>query len=162
MKKLSFLNKLRNEDKLKLVEPSEEMCSSYLEKSDNCLKSARLLFQNNLYENSISLAYYAMYNSLSALFFKIGIKCENHAGSILLFKKLFRRIDLFKIISFAKEERIDKQYYITSKTNFVLTKESALEMIKKAEDFLIQIKLIIKNIRNEEVENLRKKFKHIE
>jgi len=162
MKKPSFLNKLKNEDKLKLVEPSEEMCSSYLEKSDNCLKSARLLFQNNLYENSISLAYYAMYNSLSALFFKIGIKCENHAGSILLFKKLFRRIDLFKIISFAKEERIDKQYYITSKTNFVLTKESALEMIKKAEDFLIQIKLIIKNIRNEEVENLRKKFKHIE
>jgi uncharacterized protein (UPF0332 family) len=161
MKKLSFLDKLKNENKLKLVEPSEEMCSSYLEKSDNCLKSARLLFQNNLYENSISLAYYTMYNSLSALFFKIGIKCENHAGSILLFKKLFARIDLFKIISFAKEERIDKQYYITSKTNFVLTKESALEMIKKAEDFLIQIKLIIKNIRNEEIENLRKKFKHI-
>jgi uncharacterized protein (UPF0332 family) len=162
MKKLSFLNKLKNEDKLKLVEPSEEMCSSYLEKSDNCLKSARLLLQNNLYENSISLAYYTMYNSLSALFFKTGIKCENHAGSILLFKKLFTRIDLFKIISFAKEERIDKQYYVTSKTNFVLTKESALEMIKKAEDFLVQIKLIIKNIRNEEIENLRKKFKDIE
>jgi len=161
MKKSSFLNKLKNEDKLRLVEPSEEMCSSYLEKSDNCLKSARLLFQNNLYENSISMAYYTMYNSLSALFFKIGIKCENHAGSILLFKKLFIRIDLFKIISFAKEERIDKQYYVTSKTNFVLTKESAQDMIEKAERFLVQIKLIIKNIRNEEVENLRKKFKDI-
>lgn len=162
MKKSSFLNKLKNEDKLRLVEPSEEMCSSYLEKSDNCLKSARLLFQNNLYENSISMAYYTMYNSLSALFFKIGIKCENHAGSILLFKKLFMKIDLFKIISFAKEERIDKQYYVTSKTNFVLTKESAQDMIEKAERFLVQIKLIIKNIRNEEVENLRKKFKYTE
>mgnify|MGYP001563918970 CR=1 FL=1 len=92
MIKPSFLDKLKKEGKLELVEPSEEMCSSYLEKSDNCLKSARLLFQNNLYENSISMAYYTMYNSLSALFFKIGIKCENHAGSILLFKKLFMKM----------------------------------------------------------------------
>jgi uncharacterized protein (UPF0332 family) len=112
MKKLSFLNKLKKEGKLTLVEPSEEICSSYLEKADNCLKSAKLLLQNDLYENSISMSYYTMYNSLVSLLFKIGIKCENHTGSILVFKKLFGRIDLFKIISFAKEERIDKQYYV--------------------------------------------------
>jgi uncharacterized protein (UPF0332 family) len=45
-----------------------------------------------------------MYNSLTALLFRVGIKCENHAGSILLLKKLFKRIDLFNAISFAKEE----------------------------------------------------------
>jgi hypothetical protein len=43
-----------------------------------------------------------MYNSLTALLFRVGIKCENHAGSILLLKKLFKRIDLFNAISFAK------------------------------------------------------------
>lgn len=161
MKKLSFLNKLKKEGKLELVEPSEEICNSYIEKADNCLKAARLLLQNNLYENSVATSYYTMYNSLIALLFKMGIKCENHAGSIILFKKLFGRADLFKTISFAKKERIDKQYYVTSKKNFILTKESAQDMLIKAEDFLTKIKLIITKLRNEEIGNLRKKFKGI-
>lgn len=142
MKEPSFLSKLKKEGKLELVEPSEEICKSYMEKADNCLKSAKLLLQNSLYENSVSMSYYAMYDSLTALLFKVGIKCENHAGSIVLFKNLFGRIHLFKIISFAKEERIDKQYYVTSKKNFILTKESAGDMTKKAEDFLIKNKII--------------------
>src|SRR3989344_6615258 len=120
MRKLSFLSKLKKEGKLELVEPSEEICKSYIEKADNCLKSAKLLLQNSLYENSVSMSYYAMYNSLTALLFKIGMKCENHAGSIVLFKELLGRADLFKIISFAKEDRIDKQYYVTSEKNFIL------------------------------------------
>jgi len=161
MKKLSFLNKLKKEGKLELVEPSEEICNSYLEKAGNCLKSARILLQNGLYENSISMSYYAMYNSLAALLFKTGVKCENHAGSILLLKKLFERIDLFKIISFAKEERIDKQYHVTSKRNFTLTKESAQDMLAKAENFLVHVKLIIKNLRMEEIGKIREKFRVI-
>lgn len=159
MKKSGFLNKLKKDGKLELVEPSEEICSSYLDKADKCLKSARLLLQNNLYENSISMSYYVMYNSLIALFFKIGIKCENHSGSILLFKKLFDRIDLFKIISFAKKERIDKQYYVASKQNSFLTKESAQDMLSKAEEFIVQMKLLIKSLNYEEMGRLRKEFR---
>lgn len=62
MRKLGFWSKLKKEGKLQLVEPSEEICESYIEKSDNCLKSAKLLLQHSLYENSISMSYYAMYN----------------------------------------------------------------------------------------------------
>jgi len=152
------LVKLKKEGRLELVKSSEEICSSYLEKADNCLKSAKLLLQNNLYENSVSMSYYVMYNSLEALLFKTGIKCENHAGSILLLKRVFGRDDLFKIISFAKEERIDKQYYVVSKQNFVLAKESAQDMLSKAEAFLVKMKLVIENLRNEEIEKARKRF----
>jgi len=162
MEKPSFLTKLKNERKLELVEPSGEICSSYTEKANNCLKSAKLLLQSNLFENSVSMSYFTMYNSSTALLFKVGIKCENHAGSILVFKKLFGRKDLFKIISFAKEERIDKQYYVTSEKNFVLTKESAEDMVVKAEDFLVKMKLIISEINNEEIENIRSEFKRID
>ena len=91
MKKPSFLSKLKKERKLELAEPSEEICKSYIQKADNCLKSAKLLLEHDLYENSVSMSYYTMYNSLIALLFKIGIKCENHAGSIILFKNLFGR-----------------------------------------------------------------------
>lgn len=158
MKKQDFLNKLKEEGRLKLVEPSEEICSSYLEKADNCLKSAKVLLQNKLYENSVSMSYYTMYDSLLALLFKTGIKCENHSGSILLFKKLFGRTDLFKIISSAKKERIDKQYYVTSKHSFRLTEESAKDMFLNAERFLIQMKLMIKSLRIEETGTIRERF----
>jgi len=155
MKKPSFLNKLKEEGKLELVEPSEEICSSYLGKADNCLKSAKILLQNNLHENSISMSYYTMYDSLTALHFRVGIKCENHAGSIILFNRLFGRTDLFKMISFAKDERIDKQYYVTS----ALTKQSAQDMFTKAEEFLVQVKLIIRKLGTKEIESIREKLK---
>jgi len=162
MKKQSFLSKLKNEGKLELVGPSEEICKSYIEKADNCLKSAKLLLQHSLYENSISMSYYTMYNSLTALLFKVGIKCENHSGSIILLKKLFNTPDLFRIISFAKEERIDNQYYVSSEKSIVLTKESAEDMVSKAEDFLVKIKLTMTELKNERVEELREKFKGME
>lgn len=154
MKKQNFLSKLREEGKLDLVEPSDEICASYLEKAGKCLKSANLLFKHELYENSVAMSYYSMYNSLIALFFKTGIKCENHTGTIFLFKKLFNRADLFKTISFAKEERIDKQYY----TDFTLTKESADDMTLKAEEFLVQIKLLMNKLNLEEIIEIRQKF----
>src|SRR3989338_759921 len=106
MKELTFLKKLKRKGIIELVEKSEEMKSSYLIKADNCLKSAKILFQNQLYENSTSEAYYCMYNSLLALLFKTGIKSENHSASIIIFKSLFNEEALYKIISFAKEERI--------------------------------------------------------
>ena len=162
MKKPSFLRKLKKEGKLELVEPTEEICRSYTEKADNCLKSAKLLLQHNLYENSVSMSYYTMYNLLTALLFKCGMKCENHAASIILFKRLFGRADLFKTISFAKEERIDKQYYVTSKKDFVLTKEATEDMLKMAEDFLVKMKLLTAELKNEQIVNLREKFKTIE
>ena len=84
MKRPGFLSKLKKEGRLELVEPSEEMCTSYLQKAGDCLKSARILLENDLYENSVTMSYYAMYNSLTALLFRVGMKCENHTGSIIV------------------------------------------------------------------------------
>jgi len=157
MKKNNFLNKLKKKEKLEIVEPSDEICSSYLEKANNCLTSAKLLLKNNLHENSISMSYYAMYNSLLSLLFKSGIKSENHSGSILLLKVLFNKNNLFKIISHAKKERIDKQYYVTTDENEI-TKESVKELLNEAEDFLLKIKLFIKNLNNEDIIKIKKDF----
>src|SRR3989339_856965 len=143
MKEINFLKKLKKEGKLELVKSSEEMKSSYLVKAESCFKSAKILFQNQLYENSTSEAYYCIYNSLLALLFKIGIKSENHSASIILFDRLFGNKDLVKIIFWAKEERIDKQYYVETQQVVKVTKESCYEMILKTEDFLVKIKLLI-------------------
>jgi len=152
-----FLNQLKHEEKLDLVEPSEDICSSYSEKSAGCLKSAKILLQNDLYENSISMSYYAMYNLLLALLFRIGIKCENHSGSILLLKLLFAEKELYKIISAAKKERIDKQYYITTEKDGI-TKDIAEELLHDAEEFVLKMKVVMRNLNNDSIGELRRKF----
>ena len=155
-----FLSKLKKEKKLELVEPSKDVCDSYSEKSANCLKSAKLLLQNTLFENSIGMSYYARYNLLLALLFRVGVKCENHGGSILLLRILFKEDDLYKLISDAKKERIDKQYYVTTEKDDI-TKEIADELLNNAEDFVLKIKVVIKNLNNDSTEELREKFEII-
>src|SRR3989338_1738904 len=158
MKELSFLKKIKRKGIIELVESSEEMKLSYMNKAENCLKSANILFQNRLYENSTSEAYYCMYNSLLSLLFKIGIKSENHSASIILLNKLFENKDLVKTISWAKEERIDKQYYVETQQIVKATKESCKEMILKAENFLVKMKLLISELSNEKINSARDSF----
>ena len=158
MKEITFLKKIKREEKLELIEPSEEIKSSYLIKAENCLRASKILFQNQLYENSTSEAYYGIYNSLLALLFKVGIKSENHSASIILFDKLFDYKELARIALWAKGERIDKQYYVETQQIIKATKESCNEMILKAEDFLLRMKLVINEISNEKIISVRKSF----
>jgi uncharacterized protein (UPF0332 family) len=159
MKKLNFLTKLKQERKLELVEPSEEISDSYLQKANECLASAKLLLTNNLLENSIINSYYTMYNSLLSLLFKTGIKSENHSSSIILLEELFQKEDLYNTISKAKEERIDKQYYVESTAN--ISNESSQGLLNNSEDFLTEIKLSIESLNTEQINNFRDKFKEI-
>ncbi len=161
MKEIIFLKKLRKTGRLELVEPSDEMKSSYLLKAENCLKSSKILYPNYLYENSTSEAYYCIYNSLLSLLFKIGIKSENHSASIILFEKLFDNKELAKIALWAKEERIDKQYYVETQQVIKVTKESCNEMIIKAEDFLLRLKTLINELGNEKISQIRKSFEEL-
>ena len=155
-----FLNKLKNEGKLELVEPSDDICNSYSGKSVDCLKSSKLLLQNKLYENSIGMSYYAMYDLLLALLFKIGIKCENHNGSILLLKLLFEEDELHNIISDAKKERIDKQYYVTTEKDEI-TKDIADELFNNAENFILKVKVIMRRLSNDSIDELRERFETV-
>jgi len=161
MKELNFLKKLKRKGIIELVESSEGMKSSYLIKAENCLKSAKILFQSQLYENSTSEAYYCMYNSLLSLLFKIGIKSENHSASVILFDKLLGNKDLVEVISWAKVERIDKQYYVETQQIVKVTKESSNEMIIKAEDFLVKMKLLISEVSNEKISSARNDFEKL-
>jgi len=152
MKKKDFLIKLKKEGKIGLVESSEEIKNSYLEKSESNLVSAKILLENNKLEESVALVYYSMYNSLIALLFKIGIKSENHAVSITLLKEIFGLSN--SDIAFAKKERVDKQYYV----DFEVTKEQVEEAIRKAEIFNSKIIDFISKLTNDSIKLYRKKF----
>ena len=152
MKKVNFLLKLSKEGKLRLIEPSENVKESYLKKSESSLKSAQILLDSNQTEDAVPMAYYSMYNALTALLFKAGIKCENHTGAIILLKELFG-IDNSKI-KFAKNERVDKQYYV----DFKLTKEDAIEIINSAKEFNSLIYDFISCLTTKNVQELQDEF----
>lgn len=155
MRKQSFLSKLKEEGKLELVEPSGEIKDSYLEKAANSLKASNILLESGLLEESVSMAYYAMYHSLVALMLRCGIKCENHSGNILLLRNLFNEVKLYKMISDAKEERIDKQYYV----DFEVTTKGVEDLISTAQEFITRVKSMIESLTTEGIEVLRERLR---
>jgi len=152
MKVNKFVAKLVVEEKIKLVEKSEIISKSYSQKSENSLKAGKLLFPQNLLEEATSMIYYAMYNKLISLFFKVGLKCENHSASILLLKELFDLDN--ELILFAKKERIDKQYY----TDFEITTKQVKDLMESAEEFIAEIDFYINKLNFKKIKELRNEF----
>ena len=147
--------RLRKEGKLKLVEPSEELKEAYFRKSESHLASAKLLLDHGRLEEAVSMAYYSMYHALTALLFRVGIKCENHAAAITLLKKVFN-IDNSDI-SMARRERVDKQYYI----DFHITEEEVRELIQIAERFNSKILDFAERLTNEKISGFRRRAKNL-
>ena len=161
MESLNFLNKLGKEGRLEIVESSEQMSLSYEKKGVECREVANLAFNNGYFESAITQSYYSMYNNVLSLFFKCGIKCENHSAAAILLKEFFNQKNLSLIFSKAKEERIDKQYYVTPSQNNPATKESAKEMITAAMRFNPQIIAFKNNLKLEEIKKIRDKIRNI-
>lgn len=161
MKKQNFLGKLKQEGKLELVEQSEEISKSYLIKSEKCIQVAKLAYGAGIYENAVSEAYYSIYNAVQSLFFKCGIKCENHSGAVLLIKELFKLENFYLIFYAFKKDRIDNQYYISIKDTETVDKEKCDERIKTAQRFNAELIVYIEKITNQEINNIRKNLKEI-
>ena len=155
MTKINFLSKLHAQGKLKLISPSDVIKESYIKKSESNIFSAKILLDNNKLEESVSLVYYSMYHMLTSLWYSVGIKCENHAASIILLNVVFG-LDNQKI-SLAKKERIDKQYY----TDFEIAKDDLIEDIHIAEDFNRILLDFISRLDNQKIGNYRDMFENI-
>jgi len=150
---MNFVKKLVKENKVKLVDESKDISDSYEIKSENSLKASKLLYEKSLYEESTSMSYYAMYHRIISLFFEIGIKCENHTGSIIILKEIFN-VNTTDI-EYAKKERIDKQYYF----DFQITESQTKEMILLAENFCSELLLLKNSLNLIKKKELLEKFK---
>lgn len=147
-----FIKKLVKKEKIKLTEPSDEISKSYLNKSENSLVSSKTLLKIRHYDDATALTYYSMYYSVLALFYKCGIKSENHLGTIVLLKEIFEINN--EELKKAKEERVNKQYYV----DFNATKNDVKEGILIAEKFNALIKEKLDKLKNVEIVKYRGKF----
>jgi uncharacterized protein (UPF0332 family) len=153
--KQRFIRRLHKEKALLLVEPSDDIRDAYLKKSESYLISAKLLLDNDRYEESVSMGYYSMYYSVLALFFATGIKCENHSAAIMLLKDIFGINN--SAIKSAKSERIDKQYYVTSAP----VRDEVIALIRDAESFNAVLLDATVRLTNEKKESFRQKLKKL-
>jgi len=150
--KQGFLKKLYNDKDLQLVAPNDGVKAAYLKKSESFLASAKLLRDNERFEESVSLTYYSMYYSVLALLFATGIKCENHSAAIILLDDIFG-IDNSAIKS-AKSERIDKQYYVATAP----VRSEVITLIKTAELFNAELLDAIDRLTKDKIDSFRKKL----
>jgi len=152
MRKIAFISKLVREGKIKLVAPSREVAESYSGKSKSSIRGAKVLLSVNLLEEATSLAYFGMYHKATSILYLVGIKCENHAATIILLKELFG-IDN-SAITFVKSERVDKQYYL----DFSTTLEQVAELIELAESFIDRLSFFMDMGTEEEKKQYLSKF----
>src|SRR3989344_5063348 len=98
-------------DGLKIAEPNERLSKSYLEHAKSSLSRAEKDLQDNDLLWATVAMYYAEYYALYAFLQRIGVKCENHACSILAVSHLLGE-EKTKVINAHKSKRIDAQYYM--------------------------------------------------
>ena len=146
-KKLSWCFKLK--DGLRVVEPNERLSKSYLEQAkSSLLKAEKDLNENDLLWATVTI-YYAEYYALYSLLQRIGIKCENHACSILTVT-LILGDEKTKTINLHKNKRIDAQYYMK-----VDQEETIKNMLQEAKVFVSNFDEIVSNLTENNVEEYR-------
>lgn len=150
-KKLSWCFKLK--DGLKVVEPNERLSRSYLgEAKSSLLRAEKNLDDKDLLWSTVTI-YYAEYYALYSFLQKIGVKCENHACSILATSFLLGE-NKTKIINEHKGKRIDAQYYMK------VDQESKIRiMLQEAKIFVSEFDEFVSKLSEKEINVFRNKIK---
>jgi len=137
---------------LKTVEPNERLSKSYLEQAKSSLfRAQKNLEDNDLLWTTVTV-YYAEYYALYSFLQRIGIKCENHACSILAVGHLLRE-ERTRIINEHKGKRIDAQYYI--KTD---QRPKVQAMLQEAKIFVSNFDELVSNLSEEEIKSYQEKI----
>ena len=108
-KKLAWCFKLK--EGLKIAEPNGRLSKSYLEQAKSSLLRAEKDLNDKDFLWATVAIYYSEYYALYSFLQKIGVKCENHACSILATTLLLGE-DKTRTINQHKDKRIDAQYYM--------------------------------------------------
>lgn len=151
MKNMNFLIKLKKEKKIEAIESNEEIKKSYLKDSESYFISSKMLFSDNRLKESTQLIYFSVYYSILALLFRVGIKSENHLGSIILLKEIFNLDNSFAL-------KLQKKRVGTYYPDFNLQKQELNKLIQEAEEFNMNLFDFISKLTNEQIKIYRNKF----
>src|SRR3989344_8197634 len=149
-KKLAWCFKLK--DGIKMVEPNERLSKSYLEQAkSSLLRAEKDLNDKDLLWSTVAV-YYAEYYALYSFLQRIGVKCENHACSILAVTLLLGS-NRTKTINEHKGKRIDAQYYMK------VDQENKIKiMLQEAKRFVSEFDELVSSLSEKEINLYRDKI----
>lgn len=117
----------------------------FLKKSERFLITSKLSLENGDYDSSVSRCYYAMFYAAQALLLKHGLIAASHKGVITLFGQNFIKTGIIdrkfgRALSDAYDKRIIGDYSV----EYIITPDEALDVLKKANEFVEEVKKFIK------------------
>ena len=115
-----------------------------MERAEEKLSSANLLFENNMFADAISEAYYAMFHAAKSLLALKDIYPKTHNGVVAQFGLQFVNKGLIEELyakSFAKAQT--KREIADYDIYYEPSKEEAESIVEDAERFLVRIKKAI-------------------
>lgn len=149
-KKLNWCFKLK--DGLRIVEPNERLSKSYFETAkSSLLRAEKNLNDGDLLWTTVAI-YYAEYYALYSFLQRIGVKCENHACSILAVAFLLGE-EKTRTINQHKDKRIDAQYYM--KTD---QEDKVRIMLQEAKTFVSAFDEVVSGLSEKDIQFYREKI----
>jgi uncharacterized protein (UPF0332 family) len=117
-----------------------ELAKYRLEKARSDYFSAKMLFENKMYSQSLNRSYYAIFHSTRALLSLEKFDSKKHSGIIAYFNKNYIANGIFekemsKIIMGAEKIRIQSDY----DDFYLVSKEDTLNQLNNAEIFIQKI-----------------------
>ncbi len=131
-----------------MTDSNWELIEKHLEESHTKINAAEHLFNGKFYNDSISRAYYAMFNAAKAALALKNINTKRHSGVLALFGLHFVKegfIDEMysKAYAVAMEDRSEADYGILSE----FTREEAEIVLDDAKRFIEAVEDMIENIK---------------
>lgn len=130
-----------------MEEKLKEKVLRQLEKARKKFHSAEKIFEDELYEDAISRAYYAMFHATKALLLTKHIEVNTHSGAVAMLSLHFIKSGILdsafgKMLSYAKDLRENGDY----DTAYEATQEEAVTVLADAQKFLTAIEQAIEQI----------------
>lgn len=132
-------------DGLKIVESNERLSKSYLAEAKSSLLRAEKNFQENDLLWTTVVIYYAEYYAIYSFLQRIGVKCENHACSILAVGTILGE-EKISLINKHKEKRIDAQYYMRTGK-----RDEVEKLLQEAKSFVCTFDDLVSTLSEKEI-----------
>ena len=126
---------------------AKKLAEQEIKSSQERLEAAEILLKNGKIVDSISRAYYAMFHAARALLYLYGIEPRTHEGVIREFSRIITEEKLMdkkfgRNLRQAFEMRESSDYRV----GVIFEEEDAKDVLKKAKEFVMQIKKISEKI----------------
>jgi len=142
---------------LKKIPENLDRAKEHIDKANHNLRAMKVMFNNQLFDWTLICGYYAMYHSVLASLFRIGLRATAHYCAIAAFKKFYvergkvkpKYVDYIdrakqlerkyaETLDRAQENRVIEQYGVE-----ILSHDDAEWILEDAKNFVLKIEEVI-------------------